>query len=555
MAAERILLAGQTDVFLSVAMRDSTTGALKGSIAYGTPVVKWQRDGAATATTVTLSDGTLGSHADSTWKETQIAGVYQLCIADAAFAAGVKGVTVVITSAGAIDKIVSVALTAFDLNAAAPSVNAIQISGDATAADNCESFFDGTGYAGTNNVIPTVSSATLAADQAVNVTKWDGHAVLAHTIEGAPVVTVKVGTGAATGEMSIAAGIANVNVNTEADHDLTATQKTSVQAAANAALVANNLDHVAGTATGIPALPSGTYLDGVKVSVGTGAGQLSITSGVADVNVTQVSGSLLDTHASGALPADVKDWNGTAVHAATVNGIPVVQLHNSAGTGGINAPANFELLSIDGTSGAARANLWSIMGTLLTETAGYLAAAFSKFFNIAGASHNHTVASYNIASADAGATAIARTGADSDTLKTLSDQVDGVKTIADKLDGAMVVDGAVYQFTANALELAPTGGGGGASAADIAKAMFSSNTGLDYAGANANSVVAQIANNAGGASMSLDDIADRVGDVIYGGATMTNATGVMKLYDGTTTSTVATLTYADDGTTSTRTRT
>jgi len=38
----------------------------------------------------------------------------------------------------------------------------IQISGDATAANNAESFFDGTGYAGTNNVIPTVTNVTNA---------------------------------------------------------------------------------------------------------------------------------------------------------------------------------------------------------------------------------------------------------------------------------------------------------------------------------------------------------------------------------------------------------
>ena len=37
-------------------------------------------------------------------------------------------------------------------------VNAIQLSGDATAANNAEAFFDGTGYAGTNNVIPTVTT-------------------------------------------------------------------------------------------------------------------------------------------------------------------------------------------------------------------------------------------------------------------------------------------------------------------------------------------------------------------------------------------------------------
>jgi hypothetical protein len=38
--------------------------------------------------------------------------------------------------------------------------NVVSISGDTAAADNAESFFDGTGYAGTNNVIPTVTNVT-----------------------------------------------------------------------------------------------------------------------------------------------------------------------------------------------------------------------------------------------------------------------------------------------------------------------------------------------------------------------------------------------------------
>lgn len=41
-----------------------------------------------------------------------------------------------------------------------PSVDAIALSGDTAAADNAKSFFDGTGYAGTNNVIPTVTTLT-----------------------------------------------------------------------------------------------------------------------------------------------------------------------------------------------------------------------------------------------------------------------------------------------------------------------------------------------------------------------------------------------------------
>jgi len=40
--------------------------------------------------------------------------------------------------------------------------NVTQISGDSAAADNAEAFFDGTGYAGTNNVIPTVTDLTNA---------------------------------------------------------------------------------------------------------------------------------------------------------------------------------------------------------------------------------------------------------------------------------------------------------------------------------------------------------------------------------------------------------
>lgn len=49
-------------------------------------------------------------------------------------------------------------------------------------------------------------------------------------------------------------------------------------------------------------------------------------------------------------------------------------------------------------------------------------------------------------------------------LTTIDDYLDteiaAIKAVTDKLDTAMVLDGAVYQFTANALELAPSGGGG-----------------------------------------------------------------------------------------------
>jgi hypothetical protein len=89
---------------------------------------------------------------------------------------------------------------------------------------------------------------------------------------------------------------------------------------------------------------------------------------------------------------------------------------------------------------------------------------------------------FPLKSADTGATAVARTGADSDTLETLSDQIDatatsgalstvdgkidavgvlatGIDAVADKLDTAMEADGGVHRFTTNALEQAPSGSG------------------------------------------------------------------------------------------------
>lgn len=51
-------------------------------------------------------------------------------------------------------------IIAADLAVANIPANVKAISDDTTAANNAESFFDGTGYAGTNNTIPTVTTLT-----------------------------------------------------------------------------------------------------------------------------------------------------------------------------------------------------------------------------------------------------------------------------------------------------------------------------------------------------------------------------------------------------------
>lgn len=54
--------------------------------------------------------------------------------------------------------LINIAGVAVSTTTAQLGVNVVQLSGGGTAADNAEKFFDGTGYAGTNNTIPTVTN-------------------------------------------------------------------------------------------------------------------------------------------------------------------------------------------------------------------------------------------------------------------------------------------------------------------------------------------------------------------------------------------------------------
>lgn len=87
--------------------------------------------------------------------------------------------------------------------------DATRLSGDATAADNAESFFDGTGYAGTGNTIPTVTTVTNQVT--ANVTGISGDASAADNLEaaldGTGGVTISAAlTGNITGNLSGSVG-------------------------------------------------------------------------------------------------------------------------------------------------------------------------------------------------------------------------------------------------------------------------------------------------------------------------------------------------------------
>ena len=79
-----------------------------------------------------------------------------------------------------------------------PAVNTTQISGDSVAADNAEAFFDGTGYAGTNNVIPTVTTVNGLAANTITAAAIATGAIDADAIADNAIDAGAIATGALT---------------------------------------------------------------------------------------------------------------------------------------------------------------------------------------------------------------------------------------------------------------------------------------------------------------------------------------------------------------------
>lgn len=119
-----------------------------------------------------------GTFSDCTNEATEIAtasGIYYLDLT----AGELNGDTIAINVKSTSNKTTTIVIYPEELGDIRVDVG--QISGDATAADNAEAFFDGTGYAGTNNVIPTVTAAGLA-DGAITAAKIASDAITAAKI-------------------------------------------------------------------------------------------------------------------------------------------------------------------------------------------------------------------------------------------------------------------------------------------------------------------------------------------------------------------------------------
>lgn len=118
MAFDDSIKGGSTSKIIEVMLRDSTTGAGKTGVAFGSVTASYTREG-GTRTAITLASGAAGdAYSSGKWAEvdsTNCKGLYQLHVPNAAIAAGVQAVTINLQATGVIDKAVRIKLRAVDV--------------------------------------------------------------------------------------------------------------------------------------------------------------------------------------------------------------------------------------------------------------------------------------------------------------------------------------------------------------------------------------------------------------------------------------------------------
>jgi hypothetical protein len=158
-----------------------------------------------------------------------------------------------------------------------------------------------------------------------------------------------------------------------------------------------------------------------------------------------------------------KVWSSTEIGAVELDSASRLAIWNTLTTGTFTADSFGELLIIsDGTNGRE----------VKVTAAGHMAADVHDVQpdGLSGSTEIIAIKAKtdNLPSDPADASDIASSFSAVNTkLDTIDDFLDtevaAIKVVTDRINTGLVLDGAVYQFTANMLELAPAGGGGGGS--------------------------------------------------------------------------------------------
>lgn len=335
--AKQILVKGATSQIVVIFIQDSSSavGAGKTGLAFNTAslVAYYVRPGSA-AVSITLATQTVtGAYSSGGFVEidsTNMPGLYRLDIPDAALASGVNSVVVMLKGAANMAPValeiqlssanlndsVRAGLTALPNAAAEASgglftkgtgagqinqsangqidVNTIALSGDSTAADNAEAYFDGNGYKDPDNEF-IVRSSTAQSGAASSIT-LDASASATDDIYNNTLVQIISGTGAGQSRI-ITDYVGATKVATVAANWITNPDNTSVFIIwpGGYAPIEANVTQWNGTNV---ATPDTAGYPVVTIKDGTGQGELNLTSGRTDANLTHIAGSAVSTTAA-----------------------------------------------------------------------------------------------------------------------------------------------------------------------------------------------------------------------------------------------------------------
>ena len=118
MAFDETIKHGTTSKVIEVILRDSSTGQGKTGLAHGDVTASYVREG-STRTAITLASGSAGDlYSSGKWAEvdaTNMPGIYQLHVPNAAIASGVNAATLFLKATGIIDKAIRIGLIGVDL--------------------------------------------------------------------------------------------------------------------------------------------------------------------------------------------------------------------------------------------------------------------------------------------------------------------------------------------------------------------------------------------------------------------------------------------------------
>jgi len=266
-------------------------------------------------------------------------------------------------------------------------------------------------------------------------------------------------------EVTLSAGAPDVNIQSSDNIDFGALQKTSLNAATPASVVGNvggNVVGSIGSLAGQAQEEVGEVTDAI-INANTTIGTIKTdieTTGVVVKDLTTAAKALIQTEAEDAVVAKNLDHFTARTSNAQAGGANTITLDASSSptdnyyngrtiliTAGTGAGQTRRIISYNGTTKVATVDSnWSSQPVNGSEF---------LILNLYDAEVTAIKAKTDLI----GASVALETGGNAA----------AIKTVTDKLETAVELDGAVYRFTANALEMAPSGG---ASVGAIADAVW-----------------------------------------------------------------------------------